>query len=134
MIAKRMRTWLGLLLALLAGAASGEGLRTADPLEAFVRGEYPLGDDYFIHGNADTFLLRCVLTLQRNGVDGLALSEVSIWGNQTGPWEIFRKEPEGGYRYLETRHLADLACLESCRSQEYLTSGQCRWKPGWPEP
>ena len=127
-------TDLCLLVALLAGAAQGADFRTDDPLKAFVGGEYPLGDDYFIRGRADTYIIRCRLTKGKDGLDGLALSEASIWGNRTGPWEIFRKDRGAGFVYVETRQLADTACLESCSSREYLASGQCRWKSGWPEP
>jgi hypothetical protein len=33
---------------LSVGAVSAETFRTKDPLRAFVREEYPLGDEYFI--------------------------------------------------------------------------------------
>jgi len=121
------------LATLVASSAHAVGFRTDDPLKAFLGREYPLGDDYFIAGNADTFIFRCVLTRQKDGVDGLALSEISIWGNRTGPWEIFRRDEAAGFVYVETRHLADTACLEACRSREFLASGQCQWKRGWPK-
>jgi hypothetical protein len=120
------------LLALLARVADGrDAFRTNDPLKAFVHGDYPWGDDYFIHGAQDTILFRCVLTKDRDGFDGVALSEVSIWGNHGGPWEVFKKTKKG-FVYAGSRELPDAACLESCRSQEYLASGRCRWQHGWP--
>jgi hypothetical protein len=125
---------LGLLAVLLTGTAAGSEFRTNDPLKAFVRGEYPPGDDYFINGSAETHLFRCALTKNTEGFQGVALSEISIWGNRTGPWEIFKQEDGGSFVYVGTKHLADTACLESCRSKDYLTSGQCRWQRGWPKP
>jgi len=59
-----------------------------------------------IRGNADTYLLRCILT----------------------------QEKDAGFVYVETRQLANTACLESCRSKEYLASSRCQWRRGWPEP
>ena len=108
--------------------------RTRDPLKAFVYGEYPLGSDYFIEGNEDTSIFRCLLIEELGPFEGLALSEISIWGNRTGPWEIFRKEPNGDFVYVETKHLADTSCFEWCSSKEYLASGHCTWQRGWPRP
>jgi len=130
----RMPTMLRMLplLALLAGVAhGGEVFRTNDPLKAFVHEGYAWGDDYFIHGKQDTILFRCVLTKSRDDFDGVALSEVSIWGNHGGPWEVFRKAKKG-FVYVGSQGLPDTACLESCRSREYLASGRCRWRRGWP--
>ena len=106
---------------------------TRDPLKAFVREEYPLGDDYFIHGKEDTVVFRCVLTNARDGLDGIAVSEISIWG-RTGPWEIFRRRANGAFEYDGTRNVRDTSCLESCRTKEYLASGKCTWTRGWPRP
>lgn len=116
----------------LVDAANEDTFRTTDPLRAFVREEYSLGNDYFIRGNEDTYLLRCVLRQGPNQFDGVALSEISIWG-RTGPWEIFRKEPRGDFVYVKTGELESTACLESCRSKEYLTTGRCTWRRGWPQ-
>jgi hypothetical protein len=124
-------TTLTLLLALLASVAGGARFRTSDPLKAFVRGDYSWGDDYFIHGTKDTTLFRCLLTKEKDGVDGVALSEVSIWGNHGGPWEVFEKTKHG-FVYAGSRSLPDTACLESCETKEYLASGRCLWKRGWP--
>lgn len=120
------------LAVVLVGVAHAAEFRTRDPLKAFVYGEYPLGSDYFIRGNEDTSLFRCVLTEKIEPFEGVALSEISIWGNRTGPWDIFRKESNGDFVYVETKHLADLSCLEACRSKEYLASGHCTWQRGWP--
>ena len=120
-----------LLLAMASNVAGGTAFRTTDPLKAFVRGDYPWGDDYFIHGAKDTILFRCVLSKEKDGVDGVALSEVSIWGNHGGPWEIF-EETKDGFVYVGSRRLPDTACLESCRTTEYAASGRCRWQRGWP--
>ncbi len=118
---------------LLAGVAHGDQFITSDPVRAFVNNEYPLGDDYFINGSKDTHILRCLLTKEKNGFNGIALSELSIWGNRTGPWEIFKKQDDGKFVYAETKHLADTSCIANCRTKEYLFSGQCMWKPGWPK-
>jgi hypothetical protein len=123
----------GLCAVLILNAAHAAEFGTRDPLKAFVRSEYSLGDDYFIRGNEDTFIFRCLLTKAQRPFEGVALSEISIWGNRTGPWEVFRKQSDGTFVYLETRHLSDTSCLESCRSKEYLASGRCTWSRGWPK-
>lgn len=105
---------------------------TRDPLEAFVHQRYPLGSDYFIHGAEDTYLFRCVLEGEPDRPGRVAYSEISIWGNRTGPWELFERQPDGSYRYTETRLLTDTSCLERCASREWLASGSCRWERGWP--
>jgi hypothetical protein len=121
-----------LWLAVLAPGARGEGVLVVDPLEAFVYGKYELGDDYFISGNKDTYLFRCVLTKGQNGIEGVALSEISIWGNHGGPWEIFRSKKDR-FVYVGTKRLTDTACLEACQSKDYLASGHCNWQRGWPK-
>jgi len=122
-----------LLLSVFAtGLSGGQTFRTSDPLKAFVHGDYPWGDDFFIHGNEDTTLFRCALVKERDGVDGLALSEVSIWGNHGGPWEIFRKSGKS-FEYVGPGAVRDTSGLESCRSKDYLASGRCRWRRGWPD-
>ena len=120
------------LLALLASVAGVGAFRTTDPLRAFVHEEYPWGDDYFIHGTKDTILFRCVLTKKSDGLDGVALSEVSIWGNHGGPWEVFERSGKQ-FVYRGSRELPNTACLESCPSKEYLASGRCQWTRGWPK-
>jgi hypothetical protein len=132
-MAKNNASKIALLAALLAGAAQGGGFRTDDPVKAFVQGEYPPGDDYFIRGNKDTHIFRCLLARPADRFEGVALSEISVWGNRTGPWEIFRKENGGSFVYAETKSLSDTSCLEHCRTKEYLASGQCQWERGWPK-
>jgi len=117
---------------LSVGAVSAETFRTKDPLRAFVREEYPLGSDYFIRGHEDTYVFRCFLRRGPNRFDGIALSEISIWG-RTGPWDIFSRESNGDFTYVETGELPNTACLEFCRSKEYLTTGRCTWQHGWPK-
>lgn len=124
----------GIAGTLMLTGAQAEEFVTADPLRAFVYGEYPLGSDYFISGSSDTTILRCVLTTPQRPFAGIALSEISMWGNRTGPWEVFRTRPDGTFTYAETGYLADTSCLESCQSKEYLASGQCTWSRGWPKP
>jgi hypothetical protein len=120
------------IVMLSVGAVGGETFRTKDPLRAFLREEYPLGDDYFIRGKEDTYIFCRLLTRGSNRFDGIALSKISIWG-RTGPWEMFRKEPDGDFTYVETGGLPNTACLEFCRSKEYLTTGRCTWHHGWPK-
>jgi len=117
----------------IAGTAQAVEFQTSDPLKAFAYGEYPLGDDYFINGNTNTHLFQCPLTKEKNGFDGIALSEISIWGNRTGPWELFRKEGTSGFAYVGTKHLTDTACLETCSSKDYRATGRCQWQRGWPK-
>jgi len=129
-----LRIALGLAVLLILGNAHAAEFLTADPLKAFMYSEYPLGSDYFIRGNEDTVVFRCLLTKAQRPYAGVALSELSIWGNRTGPWEVFRRRPDGAFVYVETTHFSDTSCLESCRSREYLASGRCTWSPGWPRP
>lgn len=121
----------GLCLSLGAVAMERAAFVTRDPLKAFVYEEYPLGDDYFIRGNRDTFVFRCILTPKQDRIDGVALSEISIWG-QTGPWEVFRRRSDGTFEYLGSRNVRDTSCLESCRTKEYVATGKCTWHRGWP--
>jgi hypothetical protein len=135
LIAKLLDGWrpaAAIVVVLSVVAVHAEPFRTKDPLRAFVREEYPLGNDYFVRGNEDTYLFRCFLSRGPNRFNGIALSEISIWG-KTGPWEIFRRESNGDFVYLETGELPSTSCLESCRSKEYLRTGRCTWQRGWPK-
>lgn len=105
---------------------------TNDPLQAFVHQLYPLGSDYFIHGSSDTVIFRCSLQKARHGLSGLALSEISIWGQKTGPWEVFVNIKDTAHVYIGTRYLNDTACLEYCWTKEYFKTGKCTWRAGWP--
>ncbi len=119
-----------LLISVLATARAAE-FQTPDPLKAFVHGEYALGSDYFIHGRGNTVLLRCVLAKPEYSFEGIALSEQSIWGNRGGDWEVFRKGANGNFVYVGTRRIENTACLESCQSGEFLSTGRCTWQRGW---
>jgi hypothetical protein len=124
---------ISLWLLVLAPGARSEGVLIVDPLEAFIQGKYERGDDYFMNGNQNTYIFRCTLTKEKNGLQGIALSEISIWGNRGGPWEVFRRAKTGGFAYVGTKSLTDTACLQSCRSKEYLETGRCNWQIGWPK-
>lgn len=128
-----------LLMILAAGSSAGSAqapIETSDPLKAFLFDEYPRGSDYFIHGTRDTVLIRCIADLNGDGQLDIALSEKSIWGNRTGPFEVFVQTPNGRFRYIRTAdYESELkpACatqLESCASNDYLSSGRCLWKRG----
>jgi hypothetical protein len=126
-----------LALAATADLVSGFApIETDDPLKAFVFDQYPRGSDYFINGNRDTTLFRCIADFNRDARPDIALSEKSIWGNRTGPFEIFIQEANGRFRYLRTADYdSDLkplcgSRLESCSSNDYLSSGKCTWKKG----
>jgi hypothetical protein len=128
---------LSIVPAARASLYADEAWDTADPLRAFVFEEYARGDDYFIRGTRDTVLFRCTADFNHDGRPDVALSEKSIWGNRTGPFEIFVQEPNGRFRYWRTADYeselkADCGkTLESCLSNGYLTSGQCSWTRGW---
>src|SRR5574341_1932467 len=104
-------------------------IETADPLRAFVFNQYPRGSDYFINGIRDTTLFRCVADFNGDGRPDIALSERGIWGNRTGPFEIFVQGSKGRVRYVRTADYEldlKLLCgtrLESCSSNEYFSSG-----------
>jgi len=85
------------LVALCFTAAFADEFRTGDPLKAFVEGQDARGDDYFIRPNGGSILLKCELSSAAAGIEGIALSESSIWGNRTGPWEIFRRDLGGSF-------------------------------------
>ena len=122
----------GCCIGFSAAATERSTFVTKDPLKAFIYEEYPLGSDYFVRGNKDTVVFRCILTRRNNQRDGVALSEISIWG-KTGPWEVFSRRSDGAFEYAGTRSVEDTSCLESCRTKEYLASGQCKWSRGWPK-
>ena len=116
---------------------ANEIIITTDPLKAFVYEEYSLGNDYFIHGKGNTILFRCVADFNQDGRLDMAISEKSIWGNRTGPFEIFVLDERGRFTYLhtvdyETKLKAICASkIESCSSNEYLSSRACKWKKGF---
>src|SRR5205085_10485209 len=75
-------------------------------------------------------LFRCTLTKRTYKFEGIALSEISLWGNRMGPWEVFKNQQNGRFVYVGTEYLTDIACLERCRSKGYLTSGRCNCERG----
>lgn len=89
------------LLAFVVGVATA-GERLADPTRAFVEGYDPSGNDFFANVPERTVLLRIRADLDNDGVDDLALSESSTWGNAGGQWLLFRGEPDRSYVYLGT--------------------------------
>ena len=127
-----------LIIALATGSVQAqEPFDTSDPLRAFIYEQYPRGNDYFIHGYRNTTVYRCLADFNRDGRVDIALSEKSILGNRTGPFEIFVRDSDGDYNY---QHTADYASelktlcagrIESCASGVYLTSGRCPWRAGW---
>lgn len=136
---RKMRTIILFLtfVAILPIVNAATPFETADPLKAFVFEEYLLGNDYFIDGRSNTVLIRCIADFDGDGRRDIAVSEKSIWGNRTGPFEIFIQTSNGQFRYQHTRdYVSELksvceARLESCRSEVYLASGHCEWTKGW---
>ena len=127
------KIFFGILMALLVDAAMGGELRTKDPLKAFIKEEYPWGSDYFIYGNADTYVFRCVMQAKGDEPQSIALSEVSIWGNHGGPWEVFVRTFKGDYRYDGNREVSNSSCVEWCGTKQYLATGRCSWQRGFPK-
>jgi hypothetical protein len=127
-----------LVFVLTASPAQAESLiETTDPLRAFIYEQYPRGSDYFIHGYRDTTVYRCVADFDQDGRIDIALSEKSILGNRTGPFEIFVQQMNGDYGYQRTvDYESELKAvcagrIESCAAGTYLTSGKCPWRAGW---
>jgi hypothetical protein len=89
------------LLAFVVGVATA-GERLADPTRAFVEGYDPSGNDFFANVPERTVLLRIRADFDNDGVDDLALSESSTWGNAGGQWLLFRGESDRSYVYLGT--------------------------------
>jgi len=85
-----------LMLVAVAGAASE---RLADPTRAFVEGYDPSGHDFFANVPERTVLLRIRADLDNDGIEDLALSESSTWGNAGGRWLLFRGQADGRYAY-----------------------------------
>jgi hypothetical protein len=89
------------LLALTA-AVTVAADRLPDPTRAFVEGYDPSGNDFFANVPERTVLLRIRADFDNDGIDDLALSESSTWGNAGGQWLLFRGQPDRGYVYLGT--------------------------------
>ena len=72
------------LLALAIGLALAAD-RLTDPTRAFVEGYDPSGNDFLANVPERTVLLRIRADLDNDGVDDLALSDSSTWGNAGWP-------------------------------------------------
>jgi hypothetical protein len=139
---KSYRGICGVALLLVYGTvcAATEEIITADPLKSFFNEEYDLGSDYFTHGKDNTLLIRCVIDVDGDGMEDMALSELSIWGNRTGPVEIFIGLPDGKFRYAYTEDYSSTLSercgnrVEVCKAAEYATSGRCTWHEGFSPP
>ena len=89
-----------LLVLSLATPVAGE--RLADPTRAFVEGYDPSGNDFLANVPERTVLLRIRADFDNDGVDDLALSDSSTWGNAGGQWLLFRGQPDQSYVYWGT--------------------------------
>lgn len=124
------------LLITVSIVRADEEFVTADPLKAFVYQEYALGSDYFNRGTKDTVVYRCVVDLDHDGRPDIALSEKTIWGNRTGPFEIFLQKSNGNFKFQRTAdYESELKALcgtllESCQVNVYLSTGACVWTKG----
>lgn len=86
----------------LAAAVTVAADRLTDPTRAFVEGYDPSGNDFFANVPERTVLLRIRADFDNDGIDDLALSESSTWGNAGGQWLLFRGQPDRGYVYWGT--------------------------------
>src|SRR5512137_256046 len=89
-----------LLVISIAMPVAGE--RLADPTRAFVEGYDPSGNDFLANVPERTVLLRIRADFDNDGIDDLALSESSTWGNAGGQWLLFRGQPDRSFVYWET--------------------------------
>jgi len=89
-----------LLVLSITMAVAGE--RLADPTRAFVEGYDPSGNDFLANVPERTVLLRIRADFDNDGVDDLALSDSSTWGNAGGQWLLFRGQPDQSYVYWGT--------------------------------
>lgn len=89
-------------LLVLAAAVAVAGDRLTDPTRAFVEGYDPTGNDFLANVPERTVLLRVRADLDNDGIEDLALSDSSTWGNAGGQWLLFRGHPDGGYVYWGT--------------------------------
>src|SRR5512137_1471769 len=89
-----------LLVISIAMPVAGE--RLADPTRAFVEGYDPSGNDFLANVPERTVLLRIRADFDNDGVDDLALSDSSTWGNAGGQWLLFRGQPDQSYVYWGT--------------------------------
>jgi hypothetical protein len=77
-----------------------------DPIQAFVEGYDPSGNDFLANVPERTVLLRIRADFDNDGVDDLALSDSSTWGNAGGQWLLFRGQRDGSYVYWGTLFFA----------------------------
>ncbi|HET8532151.1 MAG TPA: hypothetical protein VFO08_13455 [Methylomirabilota bacterium] len=105
-----------LLVISMAMPAAGE--RLADPTRAFVEGYDPSGNDFLANVPERTVLLRIRADFDNDGVDGLALSDSSTWGNAGGQWLLFRGQPDQSYVYWGTLFSAPVppSCIHRRRA------------------
>ena len=93
------------LLILLSGMAARADQLT-DPIQAFVEGYDPSGNDFLANVPERTVVLRIRADFDNDGVDDLALSDSSTWGNAGGQWLLFRGQRDGSYVYWGTLFFA----------------------------
>jgi len=96
---------LAALLALVATMAAAAE-RVDNPIQAFVEGYDPSGSDFLANVPERTVLLRIRADFDNDGVDDLALSDSSTWGNAGGQWLLFRGQRDGSYVYWGTLFFA----------------------------
>jgi len=89
-----------LLVISIAMPVAGE--RLTDPTRAFVEGYDPSGNDFLANVPERTVLLRIRADFDNDGVDDLALSDSSTWGNAGGQWLVFRGQADQSYVYWGT--------------------------------
>jgi hypothetical protein len=102
-----MRVVRGLLatLVFLSGPAAASE-RLLDPIRAFVEGYDPSGNDFLANVPERTVLLRIRADLDGDGIEDLALSDSSTWGNAGGQWLLFRGQPDKSFVYWGTIFLS----------------------------
>jgi hypothetical protein len=113
------------LMATLAGALE----RLADPIEAFVAGYDPSGNDFLANVPERTVLLRIRADLDGDGRPDLAVSDSSTWGNAGGQWLLFRGQPDGLYLYWGTLFFAPGVAVSRPAAREltvYVRTGASR--------
>ena len=103
-----------LLTATLAAAAE----HVADPIQAFVDGYDPSGNDFLANVPERTVLLRIRTDLDGDGRPDLAVSDSSTWGNAGGQWLLFRGEAGGAYVYWGTLFFSPGAAVSRPTARE----------------
>ena len=96
-----------LVAALVLMATAGDAAeRLVDPIQAFVEGFDPSGNDFLANVPERTVLLRIREDFDGDGRPDLAVSDSSTWGNAGGQWLLFRAQPDGTYAYWGTLFFA----------------------------